>query len=281
MPNSKRIRFKSIQHKGLKIGGKWDADLNVSDSEPVAELTITISIYFNKIDYDGEILDGDKKVKRVISWKRGEFEQFKTTLLFSAQRFWDKFFWLKTPSHYNGLDWPDSYPHDYPSHRCNVCCRLMLIEASEADAHYVIYVVRLADDESEMPQDSLHFSNRIIEPTHVGKHIWQWPHYHEVGHLLGLGHVNQRNMMAKKVNITQAYGVTKAQIEDVMGAGSVKNKWHAAPWQEAAAMITGTKKQDWGVSIGRLNPVVLDAMRAMTNVTKLPGLPGLPRGPVL
>jgi hypothetical protein len=55
----------------------------------------------------------------------------------------------------------------------------------------------------------------------------------------------------------RAYGVTISEKEDIMGAGSVRHPWHAAPWQEAAAALTGTKKTDWGVSMGPLKPVRL------------------------
>jgi hypothetical protein len=36
-------------------------------------------------------------------------------------------------------------------------------------------------------------------------------------------------------------------MTDVMGKGSARRAWHALPWQEGAAALTETKKEDWHV----------------------------------
>jgi hypothetical protein len=77
--------------------------------------------------------------------------------------------------------------------------------------------------------------------------------------LLGLGHVDQRDLNAANLNASSAYGVTKSEQEDVMGMGSIRHPWHAQPWQEAAATFTGTKKEDWIVSMHHIAPILLPA----------------------
>jgi hypothetical protein len=65
--------------------------------------------------------------------------------------------------------------------------------------------------------------------------------------LLGLGHVGQHDLHGAGLNEPQASGVTRADMEDVMGKGSVRHNWHAGPWKAAAASLTETNKDDWHV----------------------------------
>jgi hypothetical protein len=71
-------------------------------------------------------------------------------------------------------------------------------------------------------------------------------HFHEVGHLLGLGHVGHGGKTnVHSDNSPKAYGVTMREMQDVMGRGTVAHPRHALPWQEAAATFTNTKKETW------------------------------------
>jgi hypothetical protein len=244
----------------LTFAGRWEADLDesVRNAHSNADLTITIRLYLKKIDPQGRTsryADADDEARLIQTWKPGEFETFKRNLLSGAQRFWDGAFWLKTPSTYSGLNWPD----DNATHRCNIRCRFGLIDAdTPREAHYTIAAVRVPDGE-RFRTGSAHYIQRDIEPTTMIPHstVKFWRHFHEVGHLLGLGHVNQRDILANGVNDPAAYGVTKSEQEDAMGRGSVRHEWHASPWQEAAAAFTGTKKEDWGVSMRNVAPVFL------------------------
>jgi hypothetical protein len=241
------FKFETMTNRGNAFGeGKWDADLDqsVRDGQSNADLAIIIRVYFNKIEREGVI------------WEDDQFQKFKRLVLASAQRFWDKSFFLKTPSKFNGLNWPD----EKPTHRCNVNCRLKLIETVHpVDAHCSIATYRVADIEPDFAETSHHLSSRVMDGIRAipGSKMVQLTHVHEVGHWLGLGHVNARDITAPGANDIRAYGVKLSEMEDVMGRGMVRHKWHAEPWQQAAATITGTKKTDWGVSMAPIPPVLL------------------------
>jgi hypothetical protein len=242
-------------------GGKWDAELidEVRNDRTNADLTITISVSFRKIDPKGDgigqQLDSDNVPRPIQKWAHGEFEAFKAKLLREARRFWNGVFWLRTPTSVKGLDWPDRNP----THRCNLYCKLQLQEAIPPNiAHYEIDVVRVKDG-NQFRSHSRLYSQNDIKSENLIRHstVKFWTHFHEVGHLLGLGHVNHHDIHRNGLNSLKAYGVTKDQMQDVMGKGSRKHLWHAVPWQEAAATFTDTKKDEWQASFTRLPPVPL------------------------
>lgn len=251
------ITFKhgALIRSGPKLvnGGKWDSMLDDSnrDAHTNAILTIYIDIHFVKISpasgNKGTYGDADSKPRKIQNWKKGEFATFKKRLLSQAEHFWNGTFWLKTPANYSGLDWPE----DKPTHRCNLCCRVKLRAVDAAsEAHYTIAVVRAEDGEHFRSHSRL-YSQRDIEAKQLIPHSTAkfWTHYHEVGHLIGLGHVNHRDVHTAGLNDPAAYGVggTEVQQTDVMGMGAKKHAWHAGPWQTAAGLLTETKASDWVV----------------------------------
>jgi hypothetical protein len=258
------FKFGTLIRTGPKLvnGGKWDAELNedVRNSTINADLTIYISIFFQQIDppmgaRSGRYGDADtgdldpgtrmpKPKKTIIRWKPGEFTAFTRMLTQQAQRFWSGIFWLKTPTTYNGLDWPDRNP----THRPNIYCKFQLrAVARQADAHYTIAVVRVPDSEDFRSHSRL-YSQKDIQSEQLIPHSTAkfFTHYHEVGHLLGLGHVGHGGTTnVHGNNSPTAYGVTMQEMRDVMGRGTVAHPWHALPWQEAAATFTNTNKDAW------------------------------------
>jgi hypothetical protein len=247
----------------LVYGGKWNSDLAdyVRNGSTNADLSIYIDVYFKKIDPAGNAgLYGDSddtptspSKRKIQRWKPGEFERYTQRLISQAQRYWTGKFWLKTPKKYKELDWPDKNP----THRCNLYCKFELNQAySEGAAQYTIAVVRVKDSEV-FRSDSVLYSQKDIEsesliPSSTTKF---WTHFHEVGHLLGLGHVGHGGTTnVSNDNSPQAYGVTKAEMEDVMGMGSRRHLWHARPWQEAAKEFTGIDIADWEVHTNHIYP---------------------------
>ncbi len=241
----------------LKYGGKWDADLVdwKTDATTNAFLTIFIRIWFVKIDpaaATGSYGDSDDtptnpSKKPIQKWKPGEFERFVRNMTSGAQAFWDGQFWLKTPKSYNGLNYVSPHRHTY---RCNIYCKFDLKAAnSAADAHYTIAVVR-AQDGVNFRSNAVLYSQNDIKSEQMIPHstVKFWTHYHEVGHLIGLGHVGTGGVTnVHNDNSPTAYGVTAQEMNDVMGRGHSRHDWHATPWREAAEAFTGVKASDWAV----------------------------------
>ena len=266
MANTIDFKFGSLIRTGPKLanGGKWDADLDesVRSKTTNADLTIYIKIFFQQIDppkgakaglhEDADTGEIDPKTKQpkpkklIVPWNPGEFTRFTTQLTQQAQRFWSGIFWLKTPANYSGLDWPDGNP----THRPNIYCKFDLKAAANLrDAHYTIAVVRVPDTEYFRSHSRL-YSQKDIQSEQMISHSTAkfFTHYHEVGHLLGLGHVGHGGQTnVHHDNSPRAYGLTMKEKTDVMGQGTIVRPWHALPWQEAAATFTNTKKDDWKV----------------------------------
>lgn len=258
------FRFGSLIRTGptLVNGGKWHADLVEWNRNQTtnADLTIYIRVFFDKIDpaggaRTGTHMDYDTN-RRIQRWAPGEFERFVRNLTTGASRFWNGVFWLQTPPHYHGLDYPDTNP----THRCNLYCRFELEAApSAADAHYTIAVCRVRDGEVFRSHSTL-FSQRDIQSDHrIPRSTTRfWTHYHEVGHLIGLQHVGTGGTRADPSDGAEtAYGVTRAEMEDVMGRGHTRHNWHAGPWQQAAEAFTSIRAADWTVAQHRLYPARL------------------------
>ncbi|WGD56219.1 hypothetical protein QA641_21375 [Bradyrhizobium sp. CB1650] len=253
------FKFGTLIRTGPKLtyGGKWDADLVDwrIDQSTNAYLTIFIRIFFAKIDPagpTGTYGDNDDTAahpskKPIQKWKHGEFEHYVRNLTSSAQRFWDGQFWLKTPKTYDGLNY---LAHGRPAYRCNLYCKLDLKAVSRADhAHYTIAVVRAQDGVFFRSNAVLYSQNDIKSDQRIpGSTVKFWTHFHEVGHLIGLGHVGTGGRTnVHNDNRPAAYGVTAAEMQDVMGRGHARRDWHATPWQQAAEAFTGVRVANWKV----------------------------------
>ena len=248
----------------LQYGGKWDADLVdwKTDASTNAYLTIFIRVFFAKIDPVGDTGtygDTDDTVakpskKPIQKWKIGEFERYVRNLTGGAARFWDGQFWLKTPRSYDGLNYA---AHGRPSHRYNLYCKLELQAVSQAsDAHYTIAVVRAQDGVTFRSNAVLYSQNDIKSAYMIPRStIKFWTHFHEVGHLIGLGHVGSDGKTNTHNNNTpKAYGVKSQEMQDVMGRGHARHDWHATPWRQAAEAFTKVKAAEWKVFQHHISP---------------------------
>ncbi|MBD8546287.1 hypothetical protein [Sphingomonas sp. CFBP 8760] len=107
--------------------------------------------------------------------------------------------------------------------------------------------MRLAADETWFGSHANLYDSRDTDLVAKGRDgagnaIMQRAHVHEVGHLLGLGHVaigQPGCPPSGDTNISACYGVTDADKNSVMGGGMRRDKVHGKAWNDAFEAFVG------------------------------------------
>lgn len=226
---------------------KFDAELNTDTCDPYnnAELTLTLRMGFRQInpaagaaagthhDYG----DATAPTRKIVKWSAASWSAWKANFISSAQAFWTGKFWLINDS----ASFP--YKKGAATYYPNVWCRFILVgnEAAVAGNHHTIDVVRLDPSENWFGSHSTLYDSKDTNSvkkatTSAGKKVMQRAHVHEVGHLLGLDHVDVGKphcAASGNTNAGPCYGVADADMVSVMGSGMELRLEHAYPWREA------------------------------------------------
>jgi hypothetical protein len=226
---------------------KFDAELNTDVCDPFnnAELTLTLRMGFRRINPGGGAADGTyndygdptEPTRKIIKWTDAAWATWKTNFVRSAERFWHGKFWLINDS--GSFRFTKGSATYFP----NVWCRFKLVgnEAGVAGNHHTIDVVRLHASETWFGSHSTLYDSRDTRwvkksTTSKGKAVMQQAHVHEVGHLLGLDHVDVGKphcLPSGDTNASACYGVGDADKLSVMGSGMQLRIENAYPWREA------------------------------------------------
>lgn len=225
---------------------RFDAELNTDACDPYnnAELTLTLKIGFRQINPAGSTAEGtyhdygdtNAPTRRIIRWTNASWAAWKTKFVQSAESFWNGKFWL-----INDV-WAFPFTKSGETYYPNVWCRFKLIgnDANVAGNHHMIDVVRLHKDEEWFGSHSTLYDSKDINPVQKntdskGNKVMQRGHVHEVGHLLGLNHVDVGKphcLPSGNTNASACYGVADKDIKAVMGSGMELREENAYPWRE-------------------------------------------------
>ena len=226
---------------------KFDATLNtdVCDGRNNAELTLKLKMGFRQVNPAGGAASGNYNdygsatgtSRKIVKWTPVEWSVWKTNFVRSAERYWHGKFWLSNNLGYFG------YLVGKQIYLPNIWCRFELVgsEASAGFHHQVIDVVRLDPTENWFGSHSTLYDSLDTRSVQkgtdaAGNPIMQQAHVHEVGHLLGLGHVDEGKghcPVAGNTNAGACYGIADVDKNSVMGQGMQLRLEHARPWMSA------------------------------------------------
>jgi len=242
------------------MGRKIRYDLGKPDERNVTPLMLKLRIALEPLDTGGDgniaIVKARGREFRCVHFPPAEFDVFKVRFRREVPFMWSgKIFILPPEPGYDFSLPPADYKRFvYPGlSRFSpvIECRLA-IEFDTADPHYRITVLKRAPGQPRFPSftfpekkagrpdgvlDSTDLDMRMLAHTVTDKgkvfdkDFVRFTAAHEIGHLLGLEHVNKSNATCQRDdNAEICYGDTIWQSDDMMGAGRDIRAWHGRPW---------------------------------------------------
>jgi hypothetical protein len=226
---------------------RFNAELNTDacDRYNNAELTLTLRIGFRQVNPGGgatggtypDYGDATETRRKIIKWTSSSWQLWKSNFVRSAQRYWHGKFWLINDSG------SFAFTAGSKTYIPNVWCRFKLVgnEATAAGNHHTIDVVRLHSSENWFGSHSTLYDSRDTlrnrkGKTSKGKKVFQRAHVHEMGHLLGLNHVDVGKphcLPAADTNASACYGIADVDKVSVMGSGMTLRIENVFPWRQA------------------------------------------------
>lgn len=242
------------------MGRKIGYDLGKTDERNVTPLTLKLRIALEPLDTGGPgniaIVKARGMQFRCVHFPQAEFDVFKTRFRREVPFMWSRKIFILPPEPGRDVSLPpDDYKRFvYPGlvrFKPAIECRLE-VNLDSADPHYRIVVLKRAPGQPRFPSftipekkpgkpdgvlDSEDLDMKLLmhavrdKGKVFDKEFVRFTAAHEVGHLLGLDHVNKSHPVCElDGNDEICYGETIVQSEDMMGAGREIRAWHGRPW---------------------------------------------------
>jgi hypothetical protein len=271
-----------------KESNKYDCKLSKSpDSENASTLTIILRITFmmlNPAEKVRKIKDHSGREFNILPWADADFRHYVAEFKESVETTWnDKIFILVPDPNDPTIALPkadyDAFQHRdkrirerYPPF---IRCALEIVPMKEeTGSHASFYIVRL-------PPGSPVFGSYTHQKTKTGRDhnlltnqdveirkrededdLYYQTASHEVGHMLGLHHINRQAAACLDGNEEICYGATPYQARDIMGKGMGVDADSAGPWLDCIGELT-SHPDGWKAS--HLSPPIEELLRPATH----------------